>query len=466
MGRNSTGTYTKGVPSFVPGTVIDAGDVNTQFDDVGTELTDSLSRTGKGGMLARWRGVDGTSALPAYAFTSETTLGLYRAASGDLRASSNGTDIQKWSSTGVTVYQAALFEKGVVVTNSTTNGSALTATGNGNGAGLVGIGGATGNGVTATGGATGGVGGSFQGTGSSVGVLGVGAPNSRGGSFTGGSGNAGGVDGFGTGSGAGVTGVGGATGAGVSGTGGATGGVGGAFTGTGSSAGATGTGAAGAVGLLGTGGSDAAGVQGVGTGNGAGGTFTGGATGAGLTATGGASGGAGGVFTGTSGASGISATGNGAGHGMIAAGGASGAGVRATAGTAATGSTPSSAIILRDGYLSFDGVTAPDATTAISNTVTPANILKASAKVTVTGGVATLNGGFNVTSAVRSGTDLLITWAQDFTTTDYVPTVSTNHTTAHARVVSQAEGTVVVGLANSLDLAANDAIFYVSCSGL
>jgi hypothetical protein len=193
MSRNASGTWTQSIADFVTGTVIDSSDVNSLVDDIGAELTDSLSRSGKGGMLARLRGVDGTSALPAYAFTSETTIGLYRAGAADVRMSSNGTDLQKWTATSVLMYQALTAEKGLTVTNSTSNGAGTTSTGNGTGAGFVGTGGATGNGGTFTGGAT-----------SGAGVV-----------ATASAGNSNGVTATGQGTGAGVSATGGATGDGV-----------------------------------------------------------------------------------------------------------------------------------------------------------------------------------------------------------------------------------------------------------
>lgn len=425
MSRNSSGTYSKAVPSFVPGTVIDSGDMNAQLDDVGTELTDSLSRSGKGGMLARMRGVDGTSPLPAYSFTSETTLGLYRAASGDLRASSNGTDIQKWSSTGVTFYQAGLYEKGLTVTQSTVNGSGTTSTGNGSGAGLRGTGGATGAGVTGTGGSTSGVGGNFVATGGgSAGLTSTGHGLGPGGIFTGGPTGVGLVAAGGATSGAGLVTTatdgnglsatgGGASSVGVSGTGPFAGGL---FTSS-AGEGARATGAAGKVGLLGTGGSNAPGVQGAGTGTGAGGTFEGGATGIGVLGAGG-SGSVGGSFAGGVGASGVVSSGNGAGAGVEATGGATGPGGTFAAGTSATGGTPAYAVELTNGYLRFVGVTAPNSTTAISNAITPGNIINASATITL-GATPSVVRGSNVSGVANSTNDVVITFAAAFASADY-----------------------------------------------
>lgn len=65
MPRNSSGTYVAPSNSWNPavaGTVIDADDWNTQLSDYETAFTDSLSRTGDGGMLADLE-VDNNSVL-------------------------------------------------------------------------------------------------------------------------------------------------------------------------------------------------------------------------------------------------------------------------------------------------------------------------------------------------------------------------------------------------------------------
>lgn len=308
--RNASGTYSSPSASFVSGTAISSSVMNGKLDDIGAEITDSLSRSGKGGMLARLRGVDGTSALPAYSFSNETTLGLYRAGSGDLRCSSNGTDILGLSSTGIVAYQP--FTRGVTVTNSTSNAAGTTSTGNGTGAGMVATGGATGNGGTFTGGAT-----------SGAGVVATGTGGGNGGTLTG------------QGAGAGARGVGGATGPG--------------------------------------------------------GSFTGGAAGDGVRAVGGGT----------------------ANSGIYATGGAAGVGGYLEAGTASTATDPTLAVTLKSGHLLIDA-TAPNANEALANTLTPLNIPKAWAKVTTTGGTssaATVNAGFNVSSASVSGATLTVTLA-------------------------------------------------------
>ena len=77
MSRAAGGTYTlpAGNP-VVTGTVISSTWANTTLSDLATAMTDSLSRSGLGGMTAPLLGSDGTQALPAYSFTSEPSSGL------------------------------------------------------------------------------------------------------------------------------------------------------------------------------------------------------------------------------------------------------------------------------------------------------------------------------------------------------------------------------------------------------
>ncbi len=86
MSRNSSGTYTlpAGNP-VVSGTVITSTWGNTTMNDIATALTDSLSRTGQGSMLAGLPLFAGTSGLPGLTWGAELTSGIYRAGAGDFR---------------------------------------------------------------------------------------------------------------------------------------------------------------------------------------------------------------------------------------------------------------------------------------------------------------------------------------------------------------------------------------------
>ena len=136
MSRNSTGTYT--LPSgnpVVTGTLIESSWANNTLSDLATAMTDSLSRSGQGGMTFALRGVDGTNTVPAYSFTSETSSGFYRAGAGDVRLAILGVDKATFTATTFT-YAGALSLTGnasvggtLGVTGAATLSSTLAVTG-------------------------------------------------------------------------------------------------------------------------------------------------------------------------------------------------------------------------------------------------------------------------------------------------------------------------------------------------
>lgn len=298
--RNASGTYsrTAGQP-VTSGTTITASAFNTLTADLATEMTDSLSRSGKGAMLAPLELVNGSTSAPSLSWDSDTNTGLYWVSADRFDAVCGATTVASWRTTGVT------FPVGVIVTQSQANTVALAVTGNGTGSAITGTGAtsATAIGVLGTSGTSGG-----------QGVKGVGA-----------GGNAQGIRGEGQGSGAGISGVGGATGAGVSGTGGGT-------------------------------------V--------AGGSFAN--------------------------------------------------------GTAAIAGTARSAVELTNGYLGFVGVTSPQSTLSVSDTLTPANVPKAWGIVNGNGGTNTLLDGFNVTgvAVATDPEDVAVTLGADCATGNYAVTVT------------------------------------------
>lgn len=93
MPRNSSGTYSlpAGNP-VVTATVISSAWANSTLSDLGTAMTDSLSRTGQGGMLTTLLLADGAVGAPGLSWTNETTSGLYRAGASDHRYSLAGVD--------------------------------------------------------------------------------------------------------------------------------------------------------------------------------------------------------------------------------------------------------------------------------------------------------------------------------------------------------------------------------------
>jgi hypothetical protein len=86
--RNTSGSYS--LPSTTNPVLADTNITTTwangTLGDLAAEVTDSLSRSGKGGMSAPIRTPDGDEAYPAHSFTNEPGMGWYRSASGVLRA--------------------------------------------------------------------------------------------------------------------------------------------------------------------------------------------------------------------------------------------------------------------------------------------------------------------------------------------------------------------------------------------
>lgn len=104
MPRNSSGTYSlpAGNP-VVTGTTISSTWANTTLSDLATAMTDSLSRSGDGGMTASLALSDGAVGAPGLSWGSEATSGLYRAGAGDFRYSISSTDKLQLITTGLGV---------------------------------------------------------------------------------------------------------------------------------------------------------------------------------------------------------------------------------------------------------------------------------------------------------------------------------------------------------------------------
>lgn len=99
--RNSSGTMSlvSGNP-VVTNTPITSTWANTTLSDIANEVTDSLSRSGKGAMSAQFQSVDGTLGSPGISFASETGSGLRRVSAGNVCLTVSGTDSICSTSTG------------------------------------------------------------------------------------------------------------------------------------------------------------------------------------------------------------------------------------------------------------------------------------------------------------------------------------------------------------------------------
>ena len=104
MPRNASGTYTlpAGNP-VVSGNIIEAAWANSTMSDMATELTNSLSRSGAGGMTGAFRAADGSASVPGVAFGAETTTGFYRASTNDVRFVIATNELQRWTASGTAI---------------------------------------------------------------------------------------------------------------------------------------------------------------------------------------------------------------------------------------------------------------------------------------------------------------------------------------------------------------------------
>lgn len=376
MPRNSSGSYSlpAGNP-VVTHTTITSTWANSTLSDVGSEISSSLDRSGRGAMLAPLPLANGSSALPALTFSAETSSGLFRNASQDIEMSVNGTVVQKWLPTGI----AATL--GAVLTQSQTNTVALTATGNGTAAGATLTGGSSnGSGVTGIGGGTSGAGVTATGASSTGnGIVATGGGTGAGVVATGGDSNGNGITSTGDGTGAGVTATGGDTsGAGVIATGGDSSGVGVIATGTG-----------GGYGVLAVGGSAASGIK---------------------------------ATAGHASSYGVEAFGISGGPGIVAA-----------------SSATDVVVAKADGYIDLAGGARPTSTTGFLDTLTRSNIIKAWGNVRSNGaGAVTVTDAFNITScAVGSPTTkVTCTFATDMANTNYAVVVNFNGATFFAGITA------------------------------
>lgn len=214
--RNAAGTYSLPNSPVVSGSVITSAGYNTTLSDLRTEMTDSLSRSGKGAMLAPLEIINGSVGTPAFSFDSDNDTGIYRPDAGDIGFAVDGVLVCQMHGGGVTFTKAisAVGSGGTPAGQFTGNGVGSGVYGSGGdlgGTGIFGTGGQTdGDGVTGVGGATNGSG--VVGTGAGSGYGGIfegGGSSGFGVSASGGTGNGIGLYAQGTGSQLGITAVGG-----------------------------------------------------------------------------------------------------------------------------------------------------------------------------------------------------------------------------------------------------------------
>ena len=94
MPRDASGTYTLPATNpTAPFTTIATSWANPTLADIATTLTDSLSRSGQGGMLASFKVADGSLGAPGLGFLNEPGIGMYREAAGIAHLVNSGVKI-------------------------------------------------------------------------------------------------------------------------------------------------------------------------------------------------------------------------------------------------------------------------------------------------------------------------------------------------------------------------------------
>jgi hypothetical protein len=105
MPRAANGNYTLPVGNpVVTNTPISSTVQNTTMSDVASALSDSLSRSGLGGMLAPLPFAAGTVNSPGFTWSTESVSGFYLAGTNDMRATVAGVQRMRWTSVGVDVW--------------------------------------------------------------------------------------------------------------------------------------------------------------------------------------------------------------------------------------------------------------------------------------------------------------------------------------------------------------------------
>lgn len=98
MPRNGSGSCSLAEAPFVPNTPISSADTNSNNDDIIVMLTDSLSRTGDGGMESVLK-LDNTG----FVYSADPNTGMRRTAGDEQAIECGGVDVIEFTPTGATV---------------------------------------------------------------------------------------------------------------------------------------------------------------------------------------------------------------------------------------------------------------------------------------------------------------------------------------------------------------------------
>jgi hypothetical protein len=102
MPRNGAGTASI-VNTFTPLTTADANDVNENFTDIATMITDSLPRDGQAGMSGQFLATSGTVSAPGMSWNADPDTGFRRPAGDSMAVVCGGVDIATFTTSAMTL---------------------------------------------------------------------------------------------------------------------------------------------------------------------------------------------------------------------------------------------------------------------------------------------------------------------------------------------------------------------------
>lgn len=106
------------VNSFTPSTVISSSQVNANFTDIATMLTNTLPRDGQAAMTGQLKATDGTVSAPGMTFGSDLNNGAYRTGTDAWSLAVGGAQAVGFTTSGVTFAKPMVWTKGADVASA------------------------------------------------------------------------------------------------------------------------------------------------------------------------------------------------------------------------------------------------------------------------------------------------------------------------------------------------------------
>lgn len=100
MARNGSGTMSI-TYSFSSGSTIQSSQVNANFTDVASEITNSLARDGQSAMTGQLKAAAGSASVPSITFDTDRDTGIYRKTGDTMGLVSGGTEVATVGPTGI-----------------------------------------------------------------------------------------------------------------------------------------------------------------------------------------------------------------------------------------------------------------------------------------------------------------------------------------------------------------------------